>query len=84
LKRGCKSAFIGAVKRVTVLDNRFEADVFSDALSKEGIPHLVRSFEDTAYDGIYVSQKGWGEILVYEEHFERAKEIIEEARRGFD
>ena len=46
-------------------------------MDKEGIPFLIRSFRDTAYDGIYIPQKGWGEVRVPEKDLKRAQEIID-------
>ena len=71
------------MKRIAVVENKFEADLISDALLREGIRCIVRSYEDTAYDGIFVLQKGWGAILVPEEDEERASQIIEELRRSW-
>jgi hypothetical protein len=31
-------------------------------LSEKNIPHRIRSFHDTAYDGLFQFQKGWGEL----------------------
>ncbi|SMC18732.1 protein of unknown function [Desulfacinum hydrothermale DSM 13146] len=58
------------------LANRFEADLLSDALEKEGIPVLLRSFEETAYDGLFVPQRGWGQILVPAQEITRARAVI--------
>lgn len=71
------------MKKVAVVENRFEADLVRDALEREGISCVVRSYEDTAYDGIYVLQKGWGAILVSEEDEARAEEILQELRRSW-
>ena len=57
-------------------DDRFAADVMRDALEKEGVPVLVRSFADTSFDGIFIPQKGWGMILVPAEFYERARQIV--------
>lgn len=65
------------MKKVAVVENRFEADLVRDALQKEGIPCVIRSYEDTAYDGIYVVQKGWGAVLVSEEDEARARAILQ-------
>ena len=83
MQKGLKRAIIVEMKKVTVVENKFEADLIADALSKEGIRHVVRSYEDTAYNGIFVLQKGWGAILVAEEDEERALEIIGELRRSW-
>ena len=63
--------------KVFTLRDRFEADVITRELEKEGIPVLIRSFRDTAYDGIYIPQKGWGEVRVPEKEQERAVAIID-------
>jgi len=62
--------------KVHTLSNRFEADVIADALRQEGIPVLVRSFEETPYAGLFVPQKGWGRIMVPKEMAGQAREII--------
>jgi hypothetical protein len=62
--------------KVATVDNKFEADVLTNTLQKECIPVMVRSFHDTAYDGIYIPQKGWGIILVPAEDKDKAEEII--------
>lgn len=58
------------------LSNRFEADVLVDALKLEGIPVILRTFEETPYDGLFISQRGYGLILVPDETVQRAKEIL--------
>lgn len=67
------------VKVVTV-ENKFEADVITNALTKECIPVMVRSYQDTAYDGIFIPQKGWGIIMVPTEYTEKAEKIILEIK----
>jgi hypothetical protein len=42
---------------------------------KAKIPSLVREYKDTAYDGLFVTQKGWGTIMVDETQLEEAKAI---------
>ena len=69
-------------KKVTVAENKFEADLISQTLQQEGIPCLLRSYHDTAYDGIFIPQKGWAAIMVPEELQEKAEAIIAELRRG--
>ena len=47
-------------------------------MSEKNIPHRIRSFHDTAYDGLFQSQYGWGVIKVSESDLPEAKRIIEE------
>jgi len=69
---------------VHTLANQFEADVLKSALEDEDIPVIVRCFHDTAYDGIYIPQKGWGRLLVPETHRDRAKSLIAEILKDIE
>jgi hypothetical protein len=70
------------VKAGTV-ENRFEGDRVSQALDEAKIPFLIKSFLDTAYDGLYVPQKGWGAVMVPEHFGEEAERVILEVKRSF-
>jgi hypothetical protein len=62
-----------------VPENRFEADILCQALEREGIRASCIRHEETAYNGIFIPQRGWGAILVPLAQRERAIEIIREA-----
>lgn len=70
------------LKKITVAENRFEADLIAQTLRQEGIRCMIRSYQDTAYDGIFIPQKGWAAVMVPEELEERACDIIAELRKG--
>ena len=53
-----------------------EAQIIRSELEKAGIKFIIRTYEDTAYNGIFIPQKGFGEVLTEEKDAERAKEII--------
>ena len=69
--------------RVCILESRFEADLMRNALDKEGITFVIKEFGDTAYNGLYIPQRGWGAILVSDAQVLRAKEIIADIKEGF-
>jgi hypothetical protein len=48
--------------KIAVLENAIEAQLLSSVLAQYEIPHRLRSYHDTAYDGLFQLQKGWGEI----------------------
>jgi hypothetical protein len=62
--------------RVHTVENRFEADLLVQALRQENIPVLLRRFEETAYDGLFVTQMGWGALLVPGDYEEEAASVI--------
>ena len=68
------------MKRIATLENRFEADLVTATLEAEGIEYFIKTFEDSAYDGIFVTQKGYALLLVNEEDQDRARAVVEDVR----
>jgi hypothetical protein len=66
-----------------IVENRFEGDRVSQALNEAQIPFLIKSFLDTAYDGLYIPQKGWGAVMVPEKFGEEAEKVIAEVKKSF-
>jgi hypothetical protein len=67
--------------KVVTLDNEIEAGLLESILSERGIPHRMRSYHDTAYDGLFQTQKGWGCINAPESYQEEIKEILSDVRK---
>lgn len=63
---------------VYTFQNVIEESRIRTALEEQGIEVMVRSFEDSAYNGIFALQKGLGQISVFEKDTAKAKKIIEE------
>jgi hypothetical protein len=54
------------------------ANTLRDLLEQSGIPAMIHSFQIPAYDGLArVMRPVWGEVLVEEQDWDRAKEVIE-------
>jgi hypothetical protein len=66
-----------------IVENRFEGDRVSQSLKEAEIPFLIKSFLDTAYNGLYVPQKGWGAVMVPEMFREQAESVIAAVKKGF-
>ncbi len=56
-----------------------EAAIIEDALKEAGIPAVMDSMHDRAFDGVYTFQKGWARVRVPKQHADKAVEIIKEA-----
>ena len=67
-------------QRVAVLENLIEAQMLSAALDDQGIGYRVRSYHDTAYDGLFQFQKGWGEIQADESDRAEILQALEDIR----
>jgi len=53
------------------------ANTIRDLLEQSGIPAMVHSFQIPAYDGVaMVMRPAWGEVLVTEEDWERAQDVV--------
>jgi hypothetical protein len=69
-------------EKIAVIDNEIEAQALGAILEQIGVPHRIDSFYDTAFDGLFQSQKGWGAISAPSEHKAQIEEIIAELRSG--
>jgi len=58
--------------------NDAEAAIVKKILAQHGIKAHLISYHDTAYDGLFQSQKGWGIVRVPANDYQEAKRIIEE------
>ena len=58
--------------KIAVLDNQFQAQLLESILMERKIPHLLRSYYDTAFDGLFQTQKGGGVV----------KEILRDLREN--
>jgi outer membrane protein assembly factor BamE (lipoprotein component of BamABCDE complex) len=65
-------------KKILKLTSEFEALKIKDILDSEGIPHMIRSFHDSAYDGMFQTQYGWGVLLADEKDEETILKLIKE------
>lgn len=74
---------MGNFVKIFVVENKFEADLLSQAMQREGVPVMVRTFSDTAYDGLYIPQKGWAAIMVPEEFKALGERVVNEFKEAF-
>jgi len=67
--------------KVATLENEIEARLLESILNERKVPHLILSYYDTAYDGLYQTQKGWGHISAPRAYFQEIREIISIVRK---
>jgi hypothetical protein len=56
--------------KILVLNDQFEAKLLSEILTEKNIPHIIRSYHDSAYDGLWQTRSSWGHIEAPEEYRE--------------
>jgi len=64
--------------RITDLNNEFEAKFLEEILTEKKIPHLIRSYHDSVYDGLWQMQSSWGHIEAPEEYMQEILNIYNE------
>jgi hypothetical protein len=53
---------MGEIKKILVLENEIEAGLVDAELSRRRIPHIMKSYYDSAMDGLYQTYRGWGHV----------------------
>jgi len=66
--------------KIAGLENMLEAQLLESFLMEKGIPYRLRSFHDTAYDGLFQFQKGWGELFAPPAFSDEILEILKDIR----
>ena len=67
--------------KIATLENEIEAGLLESILTERDVPHLMRSYYDTAYDGLFQTQKGWGYVSAPEGYKEEIMEILSDLRK---
>ncbi len=70
----------GEWEKLAVIENPFEAQILESILTEEGIDYRIRSYHDTAYDGLFQMHKGWGEVRGPGPEADRIREILDDIR----
>ena len=66
--------------KIAVLENAFEAQLIGSILDQRQIPYRLQSYYDTAYNGLYQLQKGWGKLYAPNSCRQEILQVIEDVR----
>jgi hypothetical protein len=75
---------LGSTVKILTLSNAVEAKLLEGLLNEREIPHLIRSYHDSAYDGLWQTQSGWGHVEAPEEFKDEIIRIYEEMSAGHE
>ena len=64
--------------KILIFKNEIEAMLLDEILTDKQIPHIIRSYHDSAYDGLWQTQTGWGHIEAPEEYRKEILNIYDE------
>jgi hypothetical protein len=65
-------------EKILILENEIEAEFLHSTLTERDIPHRIQSYHDSALNGIYQSQKGWGIVMAPEIYKEAIMSIYQD------
>ena len=66
--------------KVAVLEHEVEAERLGVELTNRSIPHLMRSYYDSALNGLYQSVQGWGDVQAPGEQKDAILAILNDIR----
>jgi hypothetical protein len=66
--------------KVHTIESIFEMDMLKDALNQEGIEYSIKEYKDTAYDGLFILQKGYATLFVKKNDEETAMAIVKSVK----
>jgi hypothetical protein len=69
------------VERILDLENEIIATLIESILVERDIPHILRTYHDSAYDGLWAYQQGWGFIEAPPKFREEIMNIYEEVKK---
>jgi hypothetical protein len=69
-------------RKIVVLETEVQAQLLDALLTEQGIPHLMRSYHDSALDGLFQGPKGWGHVEAPEACRQQILESLAELSRG--
>jgi len=63
-------------EKILMLDNQIQAKLLEEILTQRNIPFMIRSYHDSAYDGLWQMQSGWGHLEAPPEYKEEILEVF--------
>ena len=70
----------GRTVRVDDIRDEMEGQQLRALLKEMDIPHYIHSYHDSAYDGLFQLQLGWGYVEAPEEYKDRVEEALNTIR----
>jgi len=64
--------------KILSFNNEIEATLLSEILTSRGIPFIIRSYHDSAYDGLWQTGSCWGQLDAPEQFKEEIIKIFDE------
>jgi len=70
--------------KIASLRDEIQARLVDAELSSREIPHIIRSYHETAFDGLFQGQLGWGHVEGPEDMKDLIKQIVYDLSKEVD
>ena len=64
--------------RILIIKNQVEASLLDEILKERDIPHIIKSYHDLAYDGLWQTPTAWGQLDAPQEFKEEILKLYKE------
>jgi hypothetical protein len=64
--------------KILTFENQIESILLSEILTERKIPHIIRTYQDSAYNGLWQTKTVWGHIEAPEEYRKEIQDIFRE------
>lgn len=64
--------------KILSFQNQIEALLMAEILTDRNIPHIIRTYRDSAYDGLWQTKSNWGHVEAPDEYREEIMNIYRE------
>lgn len=64
--------------KILTIKNQMEASLLDEILKEREIPHIIRSYRDLAYNGLWQTPTAWGQLDAPEEFKEQILKLYQE------
>ncbi len=70
------------IEKIDDIRDEIEGQQLRAILREQGIPHHLRSYHDSAYDGLFQVQLGWGYVEAPAAYRDRILAVLADLRSG--
>jgi len=67
--------------KIASLENEVEAGLLDSILTERNVPHIIRSYHDLVYNGIFQTVRGWGYVGSLEPYRQEILDILSDIRK---
>jgi len=67
-------------EKIVAVESGIQGEILDRILLDQNIPHLIRSYHDMAFDGVFQLSRGWGCVEAPPEFKDRILQIVQQLR----